>query len=213
MATTADAFEKLKPVPTRVNLRKLYPISLRLIVYRSFWILLALILAIFGLLATGNYTGASAPVESVENSMTQIMAWIFIAILVVSLIKLLYEIVYYLVVTYVIELEQLAIAQGVFLRSRFAIPLVKINDVSLTRDFLEWLLGLHSLAVLTASPLATHGRIQGLSKRNAVHLQTHILAVVDTALPKIKEVGATEAIEHATLRSDGHPNKPSFDHD
>lgn len=123
------------------------------------------------------------------------MTIVFLLTAIIFLGKLAYEYLYYLMFAYVIEQEQFTITQGVLLRERSALPLVKINNISLKRTPLEFLFGLHTVEVLTASPITTDCTVIGLSKKNAIDLQTYILALVETALPKVTESTA-DAMVH-----------------
>lgn len=174
-------------LPTRVYLKQRYPQSWRNILRRCFLPFLALVLAAIGFIQVGSITDLDTRAGEL---LQQLMTYLFTVTLVVAVFLLIYEFLYHFLYDYVIELEHLTITRGVFFRSRSSFPIAGINDVSLQRNFFELLFGLHSLSVLTASPVSEFGSIEGLPKSSAIGLQSHLLILVETTRPNVNENAA-----------------------
>lgn len=195
----ADEFEAIKAVPTRVDLKERFPLTLRYIFCKSFWFLLATGLIAAARIWIGTYhppiNDPSLEIAhgAIQKGMGSFFDYLFFAAFICTVLKLIYEFVFRAMFTYSIELEHLTVTRGIFFRSRSSFPLARINDVSLKRTPVEMLFLLYAIDVLTASPISTYGRIEGLSKKDAVDLQTYLLALVETTLPDVREKAADQA--------------------
>lgn len=195
-----DEFKSVQALPTRDELSARFPRQARSILARSFWFLLAGLFAVVAYLVLAATPLTSAP-AGLEAAILRLTNWILLITVLIVAIKLLYEVVYFLMFSYAIELEHLTITKGVFFRSRSSFPMAKVNDVSIQRSPIELLFGLYAINVLTASPVSTYGRVGGLNRRNAASLQAFLLALVETTLPDVKEAAA-ERIARTHLSAD-----------
>ena len=187
----------VEAVETRVDLREMFPQSIRLAFEESFAYLIGLFLITAGYI----WFATSLPVlpegPSLIGSTELVLRWFFYIAVTICGGKLLYELIYFLVYRYTIELEHLTITRGVLFRTRTSFPIAKINDVSLRRNPIEILFGVYNLTILTASPVANSGTIEGLPARSAHGLQSYLLALVETTLPDVREKVAENVLERA----------------
>lgn len=191
-----DEFQSVKALPTRLNLKELYPHTFRSIFAKSFWPLLALLVVTIGYYYAvsdiDNLGNSEVPIESLS---AQTLYYILRVVSVICIGKLIYEFLFWLTYSYYLEVEHLTIVRGLIYRTRASFPIAKINDVSLKRNLIELIFGIYVVDILTASPEVNFGEIYGLSKKNAVNLQTHLLALVETTLPDVKENVVEAAME------------------
>jgi membrane protein YdbS with pleckstrin-like domain len=197
-----DEFEELKRMPTRVDLRKRFPISIRTIFARSFWFLLAVIFVAISYVFLELNTSTDPGFAIIDEGVRYVLSLCFRAVLAISIVKFVYEILYFMTYGYITELEHLTITQGIFFRYRASVPIARINDASLRRNPIQLLFGIYSLTILTASPTADYAVIEGLSKKNAVQLQAFILTLVETTLPDVKESAAEKMVAHRTVSAE-----------
>ena len=190
MSAEPDEFAELAPVQSRENLRRRFPQSPRLIIERSIWALVAFLLALYGMLQ---------PLETAssdyQRNLYVVLSGLLLTVIAGSIIKILYEVWYYLTYSYVLELENLNITRGVLFRNRYSIAIAKINDVTIKRNPLELLLRIYTLSVLSVPVEGVgEGLIQGLNRRRAAELQTYVLALLQTTLPHIQKGAANAAV-------------------
>lgn len=189
-----DEFENVQRIATRVDLKERFPQSYRIIFSRSFWFILALITVGIGYFVFNN-----ASEENPGGDLDYVTRYAFdafmLAVIVICLVKIIYEFFFHLVYTYKIELEHFTITRGIFFRSRASFPIARINDVSLKRTFIDLLFGLYTLDVLTASAVYQFGIVEGLGKKAAVDLQTYLLAMVESTLPNVPEKEVEKVFE------------------
>ena len=193
---TIDEFESVKATPTRISLRNRYPQRLRVIIERSIWVVLILLVTLVGYLDFLNVTTFAGNSGVPDRVVGIVFDLLLGAVLIVCAIKIAYEFLYFMMYNYTIEREHLIISSGVLFRSRAAFPLAKINDISLQRSPIGLILGLYSLNVLTASAISQYGKIDGLSKKDAVDFQAFLLTLLETALPNINEEAAEIVLEN-----------------
>ena len=187
-----DEFRAAAPLPTRDDLASRFPRRFRVVFARSFYFLLAGLTAVVGLIIS---LFVDNPGDSeVVSAAISAFQWFLLGVLAVVMLRIIYEIVAHLMFEYSIELEHLNIVQGIFFRSRASFPIARLNDVSIQRTPVEMLFGLYSIKVLTASPIGLYGAIDGLSRHDAVGLQSLILALVETTLPNVRERSAHRVI-------------------
>jgi len=183
------------PFAVRLDLRKQFPrAGVRFIILRG----LALHLVTLAIVVSYLWYALSVPIPAsgtANDLIMDTMRMVFFLALAASLVKILYDLVFMMLSHYAIELEHLTISKGVFVRLRASFPLARINDVSIKRNFLEILMGLATVDILTASPLTDSGLIEGMSLKNALGLQAHLLALIETTLPNVDEANASRAIE------------------
>ena len=183
------------PIPSRINLRKEFPLAIRSIFLRSFiWMVPFFVIV----LVVPYFYDTLRPVFP-ENSLAvqgiDLVLMVLIGIaLVLMLGKFIHEVFYYIFYDYQVEMEHLVITKGLFNRSRASVPISKINDCSLQRGILELFFGLYHVRVMTSSPLADLTSVEGVSSRNAVGLQNRILSLVETTLPEMKEAEAEDKV-------------------
>jgi membrane protein YdbS with pleckstrin-like domain len=182
-----DEFESVKEIPTRVNLKMRYPQSPFVIIEKSVWFLLAIVVVLLGYYQLNQPELDQAFYEEAARGVKIVFDYLLVVILILTGIKIIYETLHHLMYNYNIELEHLVITRGVFMRTRASFPIAKINDASLTRNFVELIFGLYSLNILTASPTLTTGTISGLRKKEAVDLQAYLMLLVETTLPQINK--------------------------
>lgn len=114
----------------------------------------------------------------------------------VLVLKLLYEVFYYLLFDYRVENQQLIIVKGVFWRSRATFPLAKLTDVYVERNPLELIFFVSTLQVTTAAALSgvNFGGIEGLPYQTAKSLQSFVSELASTVQPKVGEAQANEIL-------------------
>jgi membrane protein YdbS with pleckstrin-like domain len=194
-----DEFEPLNSLGTRVDLRELYPISARMILARSFWVLAAMLVAATGYILFVSSLSTAIDAETLNRGTQEILELILVATIIASCIRIVYEVIYFFWYSYTIELEHITVTRGVLVRSRSSIPIARINDASLIRTPIDLIFGIYSLTFLSASPVKEYLIINGLNRTNAVNLQAHLLALVETTLPNVKEGQAEKALESSHL--------------
>ena len=188
-------FEELKNIPTRVHLDKRYPLSVFSILDRSFWFLAAIAVALFSYLVF--IFGPSDPfvkTEAIDNWAAEVFVYIIFGVALAFVIKFAYECLYYYLYSYKIELEHIAITKGVILRSRDSAPIAKINDICISRNFIQMIFGLYSIDIQTASPVLNNLKIDNVAKESALGIQEFLLAMVETTLPNVREQAAEKII-------------------
>lgn len=201
VSTPIESVPLVGTLPTRLDLRALYPQSIRLAFAESFPYLLGFVLvfAVYvGFLFEYHVDGAPSPIiDAAEFALR----YAFYVALSVAGVKLLYELLCFLLYRYAVELEHLSIVRGVLFRSRTAFPIARINDVSLHRTPIEILFGLYTLTILTASPVSNFGSIEGLTGTSARALQAYLLALVETTLPDVRGKLAKNVLEQTATES------------
>ena len=174
----------VKP-PARVDLRILFPQTLRLVALKSRYAIgmMTLIVVVYVMSAI------SFPPESGQASQAIDipMRLLFYAGMTAAAAHVIYELLLFLSYGYGIEREHLTIIYGLFFRTRASFPIGKINDVSLHRTPIEMLFGVTTLTILTASPTGQYGSIEGLPPSTAQGLQAYLLALVETTLPDVDD--------------------------
>ncbi len=194
-----DEFEEIKSIPTRVDLKKEYPISLRSIFERSFWALFAVVIIAIGYIYSMlDLDTLDNNVNEIENLANNSFYYIFKASCIVCALKLIYEAVNHYMYSYIIELEHLTITRGVLFRTRASFPIAKINDISLQRNLIQLLFGVYVVDILTASAETNFAEVHGLTAKNAIGLQSYLLSLVETTLPFVNNAAADEVKEGHT---------------
>ena len=185
---------ELSPFLARMDLREQFPRArFRYVLLRG----LVLHLVVGAIVISYLWYALSAPIPTAgttSDSIMDLLRAIFLFAIAASAIKIAYDIAFMMLAGYSIELEHLTISKGVFHRLRASFPLARINDVSIKRNFMELVFGLATVDILTASPLTDSGLIEGMSLKNALGLQAHLLALIETTLPNVNEVNAAKAV-------------------
>lgn len=208
----ADPIEVVPETPrldARVDLRQMFPQSIRLPFAESFLHLIGLALVTAGYISLATRLPPATGSPNIVDGTEFILRCIFYIAVCIGGGKLIYELLCYLVYRYSIELEHLTITRGILFRTRASVPIAKINDVSLSRGPVEILFGLYNLTILTASPTANHGTIEGLPSKSAHGLQAYLLALVETTLPNVQDRVAENLIERASTggyRAESNPS-------
>ena len=197
-----DEFEQVKKLPTRVDLKRRYPQSILVIIEKNLWFFLAIILTFIGYVKL-HYTQEVDQefALAVDYGVAQVFDYLMYGLLIFTSVKIIYDVVFHLMYNYTLEMEHLVVTQGIFKRSRASLPIAKVNDVSLTRNFSELLLGLYSINILTASNSEVSGVISGLRKKEALDLQAYIMILVESTLPQINRK-ALEIMNKKNLSSE-----------
>ncbi len=180
---------------TDIPLRRHYPISLRLILVRSIhWILAFVILLI--LISAFDSLMARAEPSFADTVFSFLATALVLGGLLVLCLKLVYEIIHFLLYDYKVESQQLVISKGVFWRSRATFPLVKLTDVYVERNPLEIIFFVSTLQVTTAAALSgvNFGGIEGLPSSTARALQTFVTELASTVQPEVKEEKAEKVL-------------------
>lgn len=183
-----------------VELRREYPIARRfvlmrvapwLIIFIAIWIGLQTFDTIFGSYGSG-------PAEEVWQMLC---ASVLLTVAVLVGIRLIYELVYFKLYRYGLELEHLVIAKGVLWRTRASFPLTKITDIYVEQTPLELLFGLATLQVTTPAAVTNFGGIEGLSTARSVQLQQYLLALINTTQPTVDEAAAEESVQELEIET------------
>lgn len=192
----AQSHEAKEPV----NLRKAFPITFRSIFRRSLhWIIIFFILCLFITVLDHFRPGTGELGERVFflGCLTALLVGlIFLAA------KLVYELIYYHIYYYGVELEHLIISRGVFFKTRASFPLARMADIYLERAPLDMIFFIYNLRVTTHSPIAEHGSIEGLSFRKASDLQNYLLAMVNTTTTPVDEEQVIETLHELKATED-----------
>lgn len=190
-----DEFEKVQPLHLRVNLEEKYPRELRSIIKRSFLFIIAPIFLI-GAYFLNQIRLSQDPIDApLGYALDGLYMWLLIITGIIALIKLIYEILYHVTYSFSIEGEHFTITKGILFRSRAAFPIARINDVGIQRTPLDMIFFLYTINILTASPVATEGRVSGLSKVASANLQAFLLTLVESTLPDVKERAVNKILE------------------
>lgn len=191
-------------IETRVDLKEMFPQSIRLAFARSFVYLLGLVLVVIGYVVIAmQLPSPQASSMGTRGVDFLLRSTLYVAVLI-SGGKLIYELLCFWVYRYRIELEHIVIERGIFFRTRSAVPLARIHDVTLLQTPIDMLFGLRSLTILTASPTESHGEIEGLPSKVAFAFQAFLLALVETTLPDVRERTAAEIIKRAANEEREH---------
>lgn len=186
-------------IESRVDLKELFPQSIRLAFAESFVYLAGLAFVVIGYIAIAMQLPPPASSAMAVRGTEYLLRWFLYIAITVGGGKLFYELACFWVYRYRIELEHLTIERGILFRSRASVPLAKINDVTLMQTPVELLFGLHTLTILTASPTEAHGQIEGLPTKSARALQAYLLALVETTLPDVRDRVAMDIVERAAV--------------
>ncbi len=177
-----------------IDLKRSYPQSIRYVFLKSLpWLVITVLVTAF-------YIGAflRMPSELKASPSVRFLAVgstaLFMTCIAVTFFKILYEYLELLCYDYKIELEHLVVSQGLFFKMRSSIPLAKIIDVHLFKGPRQMLFGLYELRIFTPGALDTVVRIEGLPDANAIGLQNHLLALVETTLPPVDEQAAGNVV-------------------
>ena len=190
-----------------INLRRMYPLTYRSILRRSFIPFLAFALVLVFL----SFLGQIRPdVNSVAGEIFTIFCWtILLAALTLLAGKLIFECIYHHVYYYGIELEHIVITCGVFFKTRATFPLAQMTDLYIERGPIDMIFFLHNLKVTTPSPTVEHGAINGLSATVATNLQRHIQALIVTAKSPIDQRAAALTLSESKTIDDPTILSPS----
>lgn len=190
---TTDEFEDSTDLSDNLNLRQRYPQSFRYVIQRSL-VAVALFLACAALLFF-------MPLPVYARAGHGLFLVLGVALLLVMLgctVRFLYDLTYYWIFSYSIQLDHFSITRGVLFRSRMSLPIAKINDVTIKRGPIELMLQLYRIEILTGSALMGETvQIPGLSRDNAAALQKYLLALVETTLPVPDKVLAERVVAEA----------------
>ena len=184
----------------------MFPQSIRLAFAESFLYLIGLALVVTGYISFASQLPPAADTPNIIDGAEILLRWVLYLAISICGGKLIYELLCFLVYRYSIELEHLTVLRGILFRTRASLPLAKINDVTLHRGPIEILFGIYSISVLTASPTASDGTIEGLTSKSAHGLQSYLLALVETTLPDVRENVAGNILERsAATKGDDKP--------
>lgn len=194
--TVINALDRTLPV----ELRREYPIAKRFILMR-----LAPWLVVLFALWIGFYTFDTlfAPVGTgaAEEVWQVLCGSVMLTGVVLVILRFIYELVYYKLYRYGLELDHLVIAKGVLWRTRASFPLTKITDIYVEQTPLELVFGLATLQVTTPAAVTNFGGIEGLSSSRAVQLQQYLLALINTTQPPVDEVAAEETVHELQVET------------
>ncbi len=184
---------------SEINLRRHYPISIRLAFMRSFHWIIAFVILLVILLAIDRIVPARS--DGVTNDVFIVLGTMVfgVAIILVAL-KLVYEMLYFIMFAYRIEDQQLLVSKGVIWRSNATFPLFRLTDVYVERNPLELLFFISTLQVTTAASTAggaSVGGIEGLPYTTAIALQKFITELAAAVQPEVSEEKKEEVLrEH-----------------
>ena len=102
--------------------------------------------------------------------------WFLVAALVLFVVQLGYAVARYLTLEYTLTNEELCIREGLLHRQERRIPLDRIQDLGFESTLLRRALGLVVVMVETASGRGVEARLDALSRGDAEHLRTVLLA-------------------------------------
>lgn len=177
-------------VYSKINLRKLYPISALWPLMRSFsWLSMFIFSVILVFYLDYKY------VSTIENDVKRnlfhlIMVTVLLGTFSVWLgrfIVFALERWYY---DYRIDSGHLYVVKGIFLKQKGSFPLARITDIYLDRSLLDFIFGLWDVHVST--PTASSGEfahIPGLTSRNATNLQKKLSELVHAQAHDLPEFG------------------------
>ena len=179
--TPMDIANQLSTKAETVDLRSLYPLPHR-IVFRNSWPwLLAYIFAV----ALICWWAPASPSEDVFSSLLGIVSFytVFVGMLAVCG-KLLFEEFHRATYWYGIEAGSAIVLYGVIVKHRTSLPLSRVSDIYLERNFADFVFGVYSLnfSTATAASLA-HAKVHGLRRNEAVALQDYLIDLIKAMNP------------------------------
>lgn len=165
------------PNHLNINLKDKFNISYRFLIKQT----LPWALAVFGIIALFAFVNESSEfgyglLQDLDFELSAAMVGI-LAVLVIKVgISALYRHRY----QYYLERGHLVIVHGTLLLHKGSYPLSHINDIYCTRDFLDLLLGLHTVVVCTPTLQSENfARISGLGSQEAHELSNYLVEVVE----------------------------------
>ena len=169
---------KQQHISEKVNLSDAYPISLRFIFRMAFPYLAALLaLVVIWLVKDVAWNPTRSFVT--DLSIFKFRIWFSVAGAIV-IIRLTYAWLYRGTFYYAIERKSLVIAKGVIIRNRGNLPFSQITDLFVKRGLLEFLFGLSSVVVSSASDYSEEfASIEGLSWKTAEELQLYLRKMLE----------------------------------
>ena len=121
-------------------------------------------------------------------------------------LKLIYEVLYFILYAYRVESQQLVVSKGVIWRSHATFPLAKLTDVYVERNPLDLIFFISTLQITTAAATAAvnFGGIEGLPYASAISLQTFITELAASVQPEV-----SEAKKESVLKDHLPPDSPT----
>ena len=157
------------------DLKQQFPISKRYWLKKTFaWLIFGIVFlfASYWLFKSRNYYN---PRELSFNLILINLAGLFI-----FLIKLIYNILYDYTLRYRIEDYSFMISKGVILKQQGVIPFQQVTDLFIKRDYLDFIFGLYSFEVHSASDHENElSIIKGFCKKNADALRRSMRQALD----------------------------------
>ena len=202
----------------QIDLRKHFPVALRLIFQRSFHWFIAFAILLILVSGVDHIVSGDAAEFSARVFTSLATALIFTAAFFL-VIKLVYELLYYIMIDYRVENQQLLVSKGVIWRSRATFPLVQLTDLYLERTPIEIIFFLSTLQITTAAAqngqdfgrAATQrgqnfGGIEGLPFHVARALQTFITELSGTVQPNVHEAEAKQILQQTVPKPAPKPD-------
>lgn len=186
--------EELSDLKVTVPLKKRCPRALRSIFKRCLpWFLVYFIMLFMVTHALSEVPEVPIMPE-VHSWVVEFLLTLFFISKIVLVLKVLYEVMFYMSYQYHIEEGHIVITTGVFLKKRGSFPINSLSDISLERGVLELIFGLYNLNIATSSneytdalsPVRGFLSVTDLTTKVAVRLQDFLNREVVRVTPSLK---------------------------
>lgn len=168
----------------------IYPLERRKIIKKTLkfvwgWVF---VLALF--IGAAFVKAISSGISATEILYNRDVMWSisFGLLVLIGLLKLLYEIFYYKFYFYDLKDNQMIIRKGVIGRTEIATQYNRVQNVFVDQDFLDRIFGLYDVQIITAGleVASTHplNHIDGVNRQNAYTLRDTLLQKTQTATQK-----------------------------
>lgn len=201
MKDKVHEIDSINPLESSINLRKMFPLSHRWPIKKSFNFL-ALFFLTFFFVAVIDYYFVSYIQSDFDRNL---LHFLFASMIVISFLtwlgKYLLYVMEHIYFDYRVENGHFYISKGIFLKQKGSFPLNRITDIYLDRSAGDLIFGLWNIHLST--PTASSGEfahICGLSERNATGLQRILSELVQLSdalqdqLPAKAEIKALKPV-------------------
>lgn len=161
-----------------MELKALYPQSLRAVVRENFWWYVAGFLLAAALILT---TSQVLVLDFVDQELLIIKKWILLVGVAVVLVgRTIYSLLFRATFQYGIHQGRLNIVRGILLKEEALLPLMPLTELYVRRSWLDMLFGLSNIYIAVILERAKQiGEIKGLKTKDAHGLRDAILVAID----------------------------------
>jgi|GEM_PF-6373576 len=189
MSEKLDELTNNEPI---IDLKKSFPLPMRSIFRESFkW--LALSATVLCFLIYAYYIKSQNQNFNPSIAYQKTFIYIFFLIILIALLRLLYQFIYHKTYSYGIETGHLVVTHGIFHRQRSSFPIDSISDILLDRNIIDMVFGLYTVFISTASSeIYTNSNgptiIKNMKQKDAAQLQNFLTELIRATRPEIQDV-------------------------